>query len=127
MQCKVLFSLFFTNTSTTDIYTLSLHDALPIFLNQILVEYFKLIETLEASAEHPVQISDFVVIGLKASGIEPVYHQPPPSAITFAKYQGGTAIKELRIFRTTPRLPRLRSHRNGREHDSRNQRAHHVT
>src|SRR5437868_9919789 len=66
MQCKVLFSLFFTNTSTTDIYTLSLHDALPIFLNQILVEYFKLIETLEASAEHPVQISDFVVIGLKA-------------------------------------------------------------
>src|SRR5204863_4828408 len=35
--CTLLFLFFFFNaTSTTDIYTLSLHDALPIFLEEIL-------------------------------------------------------------------------------------------
>src|SRR5947207_13888026 len=31
-SCSVFFSFFFNDTATTEIYTLSLHDALPIFL-----------------------------------------------------------------------------------------------
>src|SRR2546428_10192219 len=96
----------------------------PISLNQVLVVYFEQIKTVQAGAEHLVQISDFLFVGLEASRIEPVYHEPPPSAGPFAVHRGWTAIEELRIFRTIPRLPRLRSHRNGREHDCSNQRTH---
>src|SRR5690348_14591074 len=35
LTCKKLFFFFFTDTATTEIYTLSLHDALPIWLPQI--------------------------------------------------------------------------------------------
>src|SRR5437667_9795496 len=31
LRCVLLFFLFFNDTATTEIYTLSLHDALPIF------------------------------------------------------------------------------------------------
>src|SRR5437773_9153774 len=31
MTCIIMISFFFSNTATTEIYTLSLHDALPIF------------------------------------------------------------------------------------------------
>src|SRR5438045_5349226 len=31
LSCRLCFSFFFNDTATTDIYTLSLHDALPIF------------------------------------------------------------------------------------------------
>src|SRR2546430_7896374 len=36
-QCQVLCYFFFNDTATTEIYTLSLHDALPICIRDILV------------------------------------------------------------------------------------------
>ena len=32
LRCSVLFFFFFNDTATTEIYTLSLHDALPIYI-----------------------------------------------------------------------------------------------
>src|SRR5256885_16160458 len=51
---------FFNDTATTEIYTLSLHDALPIFLQEIQVR--KMFSFLGLSAQ------DFLAI-LKANGI----------------------------------------------------------
>src|SRR5258706_5563337 len=47
MPRSVLFFFFFFNdTATTEIYTLSLHDALPIYITRALREQLKLLERL---------------------------------------------------------------------------------
>src|SRR2546426_7887524 len=50
------FFFFFNDTATTEIYTLSLHDALPIYLKfgtqaKYLIDFFDLCEYLSAAAE----------------------------------------------------------------------------
>src|SRR5687768_18373674 len=49
-RCLLFFSFFFNDTATTEIYTLSLHDALPIYPNA-LRDYFRDIGRMVLAAE----------------------------------------------------------------------------
>ena len=57
LVCAVFFFFFFNDTATTEIYTLSLHDALPIF-NQVLL-------TVEAAAQRGLEVACVVLMGQK--------------------------------------------------------------
>src|SRR2546428_7563927 len=46
---RILISFFFNDTATTEIYTLSLHDALPIFLGLVLLGVSALYQKLRGS------------------------------------------------------------------------------
>src|SRR3712207_8764887 len=58
---------FFNDTATTEIYTLSLHDALPIY--QLLASLLQ-----DLHAHHPVHLRSFLTL---------VCREPPRSALTF--------------------------------------------
>src|SRR3712207_9055113 len=60
---------FFNDTATTEIYTLSLHDALPIY--QLLASLLQ-----DLHAHHPVHLRSFLAL---------VYREPPRSALTFVQ------------------------------------------
>src|SRR3712207_9046282 len=45
VQCKITF-FFFNDTATTEIYTLSLHDALPIWASALIGNFLKIIPIL---------------------------------------------------------------------------------
>src|SRR6266513_4021311 len=63
-----LFFFFFNDTATTEIYTLSLHDALPIPLAAV---HNRLLQRREAAAahDHDDDVVEHVGLGL---------HRPPP-------------------------------------------------
>src|SRR2546430_7923496 len=49
LQSSLLFFFFFNDTATTEIYTLSLHDALPIYLERCLTFYRTLLDRIQTS------------------------------------------------------------------------------
>src|SRR5256885_16981581 len=51
---RLLLFFFFNDTATTEIYTLSLHDALPIYSNQVQIKYNTLQpQTLNGTTDDP--------------------------------------------------------------------------
>src|SRR5438105_13607248 len=57
MSASSLFALFFNHTATTEIYTLSLHDALPIFESpQGMILFGLRREVLESGAVEPSEV-----------------------------------------------------------------------
>src|SRR5438105_8606505 len=69
-----LFSVFFTDTATTEIYTLSLHDALPIFRRSR-----RLVQPAAADARRGVGRSRAVLVARAATRIDGDHSGPPPS------------------------------------------------
>src|SRR6266540_7153671 len=77
-----LFSFFFNDTATTEIYTLSLHDALPIGHKRIAARVLLPASPVAAAAEPPVR-HDAVVAGFTADS--------PTATIEFAVHDDATA------------------------------------
>src|SRR5258708_33123467 len=63
LACLCLF-FFFNDTATTEIYTLSLHDALPISIFVILVVWFLLPRVARLMIHTPTAISIFVCLSM---------------------------------------------------------------
>src|SRR5438552_8817616 len=93
------FFFFFNDTATTEIYTLSLHDALPIFpagldiWNQLLGKYPGRYATMKRSEEHTseLQSPDHLVCRLllekKNTQRHPTIHQKPPQYAYLVRYK----------------------------------------
>src|SRR2546425_11073049 len=68
----LFFLFFFNDTATTEIYTLSLHDALPISIGQALVQFpeevvhdrdqVRLLECVERSEEHTSELQSLAYL-----------------------------------------------------------------
>src|SRR2546430_17550080 len=59
MQLYVFFFFFFNDTATTEIYTLSLHDALPIYQGVKAGDYFRIFRYQGSTAETVPQEKDY--------------------------------------------------------------------
>src|SRR2546430_13385005 len=65
VYCFLFFFFFFNDTATTEIYTLSLHDALPIYGRMVLHLRG---ETTFMGEEEPLVVVDGIPLGPNASG-----------------------------------------------------------
>src|SRR2546422_4890457 len=74
LSFAILFFFFFNDTATTEIYTLSLHDALPI--------WFAVTEFLPADAVTHAPVAGYVItLEEEASGALPASEFPYPGAL----------------------------------------------
>src|SRR3712207_9250055 len=85
---------FFNDTATTEIYTLSLHDALPIF-SPIHIEYLKNMG-VEASMSISL-LRDDKLWGLIACHHYSGPHAPPYATRAAAEFLGSTRSEERRV------------------------------
>src|SRR6476620_12129222 len=82
------FSFFFNDTATTEIYTLSLHDALPIFLKA----YVEGTDNNKRQDDAETPLPDLVQGDpVSAASLTPQGHETKPPA----RYTEATLIKEL--------------------------------
>src|SRR2546430_11476601 len=101
-------SFFFNDTATTEIYTLSLHAALPIFDAGASFTYTLTVTNLGPSRATGIGVSDQPVgatatgVGRKSTRLNSSHSQVPYAATCSAKYIANEATATIRLSVTAP-------------------------
>src|SRR5215213_7228370 len=100
----LFFFFFFNDTATTEIYTLSLHDALPILLTPLLQE--KSIFTGPSAASDGSSLRDLSLHETKSAAAETAMSEPYKPARDMGISGGGWGVPILAPPRLTPQAER---------------------